>query len=393
MFTRLRRNMPIVLFAILGLLLPTQLGKHFWPAFSFVNGIRVDYFSPTLYTTDILLLLLVVAVWKRIWQQVQKHTKMLLIAFLILGISWTLRGFEPLFVYRALQYGKILCVALIFRCATEHEKRTFLIGLGISTIYMTALSFFQLYYKESLQGVWWWLGERMYTGATPGISSISAQGLKIVRPYGTFSHPNTMGGFYLVSLSVFFLGGLYWAVIPAATLVLLSFSRIATVGFASFMLFTAFRIDCVRCKYVKIALFVLLAAVALVWKGSETSVAERLYTWSYGVDHLLKTLLQPPMLGDYLIPRTSLPFSGLFNQPIHNALLIFMSEWKIAGALLLFVIVRHILPVVPRITLIFLVTIALFDHYLLTQQQGLLLLGVITGWRVPAKTSEKTTRS
>ena len=378
-----------MLFMIFGLLLPTQLGKHFWPAFSFVSGIRVDYFSPTLYMTDILLFLLIVVMWGKVWQQVHKYAKIVLIAFLILIISWALRGFEPLFAYRALQYGKILCVALIFRYAAEHEKRTFLIGLGISAIYMTILSFFQLYYRESLQGVWWWVGERMYTGATPGISSVSIQGLKIVRPYGTFSHPNTMGGFYLVSLSVFFLGGLYWAAIPAATLVLLSFSRIATAGFAIFMLFTAFRTHCLRCKYTKIALFVLLTAVAFVWKGSETSVVERLYTWRYGVSHLLKTLLQPPMLGDYLIPRTSLPFSGLFNQPIHNALLIFMSEWKIAGVLLLFIVVRRILPAVPRITLVLLAIIALFDHYVLTQQQGLLLLGVIIGWRhVPAKTSE-----
>ena len=40
------------------LFLPAQLGKHFWPQFSFVDGIRIDYLSPTLYFTDILILLL-----------------------------------------------------------------------------------------------------------------------------------------------------------------------------------------------------------------------------------------------------------------------------------------------------------------------------------------------
>src|SRR5580700_6749474 len=43
------------------LLLPTQLGKHFWPDFSIVSGIRIDYLSPTIYFTDILLILLFVA--------------------------------------------------------------------------------------------------------------------------------------------------------------------------------------------------------------------------------------------------------------------------------------------------------------------------------------------
>ena len=44
------------LFYLLLLLLPTQLGKHFWPTFSYVLGTRVDYLSPTLYLTDIIIL-------------------------------------------------------------------------------------------------------------------------------------------------------------------------------------------------------------------------------------------------------------------------------------------------------------------------------------------------
>ena len=33
--------------------IPTQLGLHFWPEWSKVAGIRVDYLSPVLYLTDI----------------------------------------------------------------------------------------------------------------------------------------------------------------------------------------------------------------------------------------------------------------------------------------------------------------------------------------------------
>jgi O-antigen ligase len=45
-----------LLFYILILLLPAQLAKHFWPPFSFVSGIRIDYLSPTIYLTDIIIL-------------------------------------------------------------------------------------------------------------------------------------------------------------------------------------------------------------------------------------------------------------------------------------------------------------------------------------------------
>ena len=41
-------------------LLPTQLGKHFFLPFSYILGVRVDYLAPTVYLTDIIILLLVV---------------------------------------------------------------------------------------------------------------------------------------------------------------------------------------------------------------------------------------------------------------------------------------------------------------------------------------------
>ncbi len=48
---------PFILFLFF-LLLPTQLGKHFFFPVSFIAGVRIDYLAPTLYTTDILFFLL-----------------------------------------------------------------------------------------------------------------------------------------------------------------------------------------------------------------------------------------------------------------------------------------------------------------------------------------------
>src|SRR3990167_1091437 len=44
------------------LFLPTQLGKHFWPDFSYIYSLKIDYLSPTLYFWDILVVGLLV-VW------------------------------------------------------------------------------------------------------------------------------------------------------------------------------------------------------------------------------------------------------------------------------------------------------------------------------------------
>ena len=49
-FGKKAENFLLILFL---LLIPTQLGKHFWPDWSSVLGIRIDYLSPTLYLVDI----------------------------------------------------------------------------------------------------------------------------------------------------------------------------------------------------------------------------------------------------------------------------------------------------------------------------------------------------
>ena len=36
------------------LFLPTQLGKHFWPSFSFIYSLPIDYLSPVIYFWDLL---------------------------------------------------------------------------------------------------------------------------------------------------------------------------------------------------------------------------------------------------------------------------------------------------------------------------------------------------
>src|SRR5476649_2203358 len=53
-------------------LLPTQLGIHFWPNFSLLLGIRVDYLSPTLYVTDVVILSLIVINARQSWSNDKK---------------------------------------------------------------------------------------------------------------------------------------------------------------------------------------------------------------------------------------------------------------------------------------------------------------------------------
>jgi len=56
----------------------------------------------------------------------------------------------------------------------------------------------------SVNGIMYWLGERRFEFTTVGIAQMSVLGEGIIRAYGTFSHPNSLAGFLLVSLGLWF---------------------------------------------------------------------------------------------------------------------------------------------------------------------------------------------
>lgn len=52
----------------------------------------------------------------------------------------------------------------------------------------------------SLNGLFYWLGERSFSFTSIGVAQVSLWGRGLVRAYGTFSHPNSMAGFLLVAV-------------------------------------------------------------------------------------------------------------------------------------------------------------------------------------------------
>ena len=51
------RKLHQLFFYLTLVLLPAQLGKHFWPEWSVILGRRIDYLSPTIYLSDMMILL------------------------------------------------------------------------------------------------------------------------------------------------------------------------------------------------------------------------------------------------------------------------------------------------------------------------------------------------
>ena len=48
------------IFKVFVFLIPSQLAIHLWPKWAYIYGIRIDYFSPTIFLTDILVFLILI---------------------------------------------------------------------------------------------------------------------------------------------------------------------------------------------------------------------------------------------------------------------------------------------------------------------------------------------
>ncbi|MCL5439135.1 MAG: hypothetical protein M1268_04065, partial [Patescibacteria group bacterium] len=182
--------------------MPTQFGKHFWPGFSFVSGIRIDYLSPTLYFTDILIFLLFVLFLlnskKEIISKLFNWKVLLFALVLLVGIIFSKN--QPAGLYGLLKFFEFFFFGFYIsrKLKTIKDFETLTLVLSIGVIFESILAAFQFLNQRSLSGILYYLGERNFNGQTPGIANASISGKLILRPYGTFSHPNVLAGYLII---------------------------------------------------------------------------------------------------------------------------------------------------------------------------------------------------
>ena len=245
------------LFYLLVLLLPVQLGKYFWPDWSFVNGIRIDYLAPTIYLTDILVVGILICwgisaalklkiknqklktparrqarhiknqkakeFWKTLFYSFITHYSLLITIFFLLNIFFAQN--RQVVIFKALKIIELVLLAFyvknniaikqskrksfaLLKTFTSEEPRltseevkaqnfnSHLTSLfSITVIYTSLIAWVQFINQASIGGLFWWLGERTFVSSTPGIAQVILNGRLVLRPYGTFSHPNVLGGY------------------------------------------------------------------------------------------------------------------------------------------------------------------------------------------------------
>lgn len=404
--SKLKKVEHLLLFLTL-LFLPTQLGRHFWPQFSFVYSLPIDYLSPTVYFWDIL----VVGVWVTFLLK-KRHINRLALSFFyffILTQSLSLfnsnigAGLVRLEQYTAAGFFGVYVASQNF----SDLKKILFWPLAIGIVGESILAITQFVKGGSL--FFWILGERSFSVTTAGIAKFDFYGREFLRPYATFPHPNVLAAFLIIG-TVFLiwigdllrnglrnrLRNLILGATPllAGIVVVLTASRTAIslgIILALFLLKTKGRI--ILLVLLMLLLPILYTRFSAVFNFDSLSLIRR----EQLSEKALKMWISSPILGvglNNFIPVASdqlLVGPSRFLQPVHNIFLLALAETGVIGVIGVIILtgvpVYRLLKLYPKpyplhpILLVWTMVIflGLFDHYFLTLPQGYRLLFLIWG--------------
>ncbi len=248
-----------------------------------------------------------------------------------------------------------------------------------------------------------------------GVSVVQlADGLRILRAYGTLPHPNILGGFAFLTLlrpaSLFLLNKKpnYPALILLCLgiiLIGLTFSRSAWLALIAFMIILV-----LKSKYFdRKKLFLLIAAVILTSiltlyplkdlvftrvsnsaiATEQNSILGRVWYTQQAINIIQKHLLTGMGIGSFVLELSKIAVEGVLVEPVHNIFLLVTTELGVVGLIItisLFIsIALHTFKakspqaILASATLTGLGVISFFDHYLWTLAPGRMLLGLALG--------------
>lgn len=423
-----------LIFYLIILFLPTQLGKHFWPSFSSVLGIRIDYLSPTVYFTDILIVLLFISFLLRFFKRVNvssiKHQAsniklknvlnfkskfaicyLLFTVVLVAGVVFAKSPLLGLFgILKFLEFS-FFTYYVVLRLKTVKDLGFIALLFFVGIMGESLLATFQFLKQGSLNNFFYFFGERTFTSYTPGIANASLNGKLLLRPYGTFSHPNVLAAYLVIAMTIIvsnFKKNFFFLVLTVGTIGLfLTMSRVAillwVLIFAVFSLYKFYSIKRkLISKFTIFTIFFLLFTVVFLspvrYRFSEfnirdEAVIKRQETMVQSVEVFKKNPFLGTGVNNYLINIRPLFYSNtLYIQPVHNIYLLVLAQtgifgfsffiwfiWKTFKQTIYQLKNKSLIQNYKFIILTAALVLGLFDHYFLTLQQGQLLFSLVLG--------------
>ncbi|OGE02545.1 hypothetical protein A3G16_03385 [Candidatus Curtissbacteria bacterium RIFCSPLOWO2_12_FULL_41_16] len=383
--------------------LPIQLNKFFWPSHSFVLGLPIDYRAITVYLSDLAifayLAIFVLENWRslpKIYKDAKTIIWILALFNLYLFFTSFLISYQP---FPALWFTlKIFEFSLTSIAASVTFSKKNLHGvirhvITFSVLWQSALVIWQFVFQRTL-GLWI-LGERTFDSSTTAIAHAQILGHQLLRPYGTFPHPNVAAAFFVISaiiLSSLKLSKritrvqIFSLLVPVvATLLTFSKSAILAIVLAGLIMRGS-------AKNLLFGLvFLAIIAVGSLKSVSDfqlATIAERLMLSQASLDITKVNPLFGVGSGNFILELSKLNLFSLAEirllQPVHNVFLLILAENGIIGLLLfvsfLLVIARQI-TTKPKVAIFIVILVfASLDHFLWTLQQGQLLFWLSAGY-------------
>jgi len=386
----------VIFFTIL-ILFPSNLAKHLVLPSSYIQGILADYLLPKFYLTELLVFLLITLFSCRLWLTRSFGKRHLFLPFLLFLALFPSLGASGSISISALRLVELMLWLAFGVWVRENVdlKKDFLriakfLSFGVGWVSLLALVQFLL---QRNVFPYYFLGEPVLYPSLPGVAKTSFFGQEVLRAYGTFPHPNVLGGVAAITVPWFLAEGYLLAAGIALLGLFVSFSRLAWVS----LLLGLFLLGLLRVKKRWRAYFVaasLLAFFTLLFflfpPSSDLTFSRRVELLQSAWAMFHSSFLSGIGLGLFTasLPHFGIP-SGptLFIQPVHNIFALVAAE---SGLLALVVFLALFLAAYifgwkkQRYLMFFslaqLTLLGLFDHYLYTLPQGLFLLSLTLGF-------------
>lgn len=262
----------------------------------------------------------------------------------------------------------------------------------------------------------WYLGESQVSQGMINSSFLDIKGNYYLRAYGTFPHPNVLGGYLVISILAlkslkthfnqdkFIKSIATISMLLALAAILLTFSRISILLGSIFIL--ADQLETLT-KYFKNRLLVIIPLterVASIFSSADLSLQERLKL----IESTEQIIRKSPWTGvgwqqftAILSANPPVTINGIsLIQPVHNIFLLLIAEnGVILGSIIsVLVLLFFILQIktsnnrlLSTLVLTTLLTIGIWDHYLLTLPQGNALFVILA--LIPAIAATSTIKA
>ena len=380
----IRNNPGTLLLFFIGLLLPFRIDALLYQSEVVQSHFIPSFFSGSfLNLTEILLFgYLIFALWKGTFRKVSVWIWWLFFLFAIITSVFSLDPILSFLLLRFPMYAFILWMMV----PKESEINFLKVGLCVSGVVEVFIALYQVVFQKAL-GIYF-LGEPHLSDTSLYFAKYVFGSLSLIRGYGTFDHPNILGGYLVLLLGILLFTkndfSKRWFLIVTSILtfgVLISGSKVAILAIVILFLF--------KLKNKKVVWMSLIPLVVLFLVTHGSSYSERII----GIFQAVGFIISHPLgvgFGSYtsLLLSQNAPLAPWLIVPVHNSFLLFLIE----GGIPIFVLTcigayfyfqkyyKKFLPV-----FLALLVIGSFDHYLLTGYPVLMLLILLIFFILPNK--------